>query len=426
MSEEFAGRLLPVLDEIVERFGTPFHVYDETGIDENCRSYLDAFAGTDFREYFAVKGLPNPTLLRLVTRHGFGLDASSPTELEIADRTGVSGDGICFTSNNTSDAELAAALERGAIVTADDLSVLRALARQPVTPGHLALRIHPSAAGTDVESRLGSAESSKFGIVRADVGEAVRLAMATGTARIGLHMMLGSGLMSTEPFLRTLDVLLDVADEIRRDTGVEVASVNLGGGVGVAYHPDEPPFDLAGLGRAATDRLAEWERVTGLRRPRLQMECGRQVTGPHGVLVTRVLHRMHKTRTVIGVDGGMNCLIRPGMYGAYHHVSVHGGEDRPVERADVVGSLCENNDKLAVDRPIPRADVGDLVIAHDTGAHGWSMAFTYNGRLRPQELLLHRDGSVSRVRRAETVDDYLATLDCASDRIRPRPAVPAP
>ncbi|GIG87879.1 diaminopimelate decarboxylase [Plantactinospora endophytica] len=411
MSPSFAARFEPIARDVAEHFGTPFHIYDERGIEETCAAFNDAFAGTGYREFFAVKALPNPAVLAVVARYGFGFDASSPAELAAAAAAGATGADICFTSNNTPRDELVEALHVGALVTIDDEAVLRQLLALGPPPARLAFRLHPSAAdGTVHAGLLGDTESAKFGIPADRLVPAVTTATAAGVEDIGLHLMRGSQLMHAEPFSRTLGTLLDLAVRLRDEAGVAVSSVNLGGGIGIPYRPGETPFDLKDFGATITAQLERWERHTGQRRPRLHLESGRAVTGPHGVLVTRVINRMHKARTMIGVDAGMSALMRPALYDAYHHVTVLDGQSRPTEVVDVVGSLCENNDKLAVQRELPRTDVGDLMIVHDTGAHGWSMGFTYNGRLRPQELLLHADGTVSRIRRAETVADQQATL----------------
>lgn len=411
ISPSFAARLHPIARELAEHFGTPFHLYDERGIDDTCTAFNGAFAGSDYRQFFAVKALPNPALLRLVARHGFGFDASSPAEIAAAVAAGATGADISFTSNNTSDDELIGALAADALVTVDDEAVLQRLLALGAPPKRLAFRLHVSAAEDGAPgSMLGDSESSKFGIPVDRLVPAVATALAAGVEDVGLHLMRGTCVMSPEPFLHTLETLLNLAVTLRERTGINVSSVNLGGGIGIPYQPDEARFDLAALGAAVTDRLDQWERRTNRPRPRLNMECGRSVTGPHGVLVSRVIHRMDKARTMIGVDAGMSALMRPAMYGAYHHVTVLDGEHRTTEVVDVVGSLCENNDKLAVQRELPVTTAGDLMIVHDTGAHGWSMGFTYNGRMRPQELLLHADGTVSRVRRAETIADQQATL----------------
>ncbi|MCQ4040522.1 diaminopimelate decarboxylase [Streptantibioticus rubrisoli] len=420
ISQAFAKRLDAVLGSAAQCFGTPFHIYDEQGIHETCTDFDEAFADTPYREYFAVKGLPNPTMLRILAGRGMGFDCSSRPELALAAGAGAVGHDICFTSNNTSADELRAALKLGALINVDDVAVFDKLVDIGEMPDTLCFRVQPGKAATDAgASYLGDAESAKFGVPVTRLVEVCARAQRLGVTSFGLHMMLGSGFMSTEPFLRTLDLLLEQADRLRAELGVTVEFVNLGGGLGIPYEPTQPPFDLAGLGRAVTDRLASWEREHGVRRPRVLFESGRFVTGPHGALVTRVVNRMSKAREYVGVDAGMSALMRPAMYGAYHHITVPEGADRPIEVVDVVGSLCENNDKFAKQRALPAVTEGDFVVIHDTGAHALSMGFNYNGRLRPQELLLRLDGSVERVRRAEEERDYFATLDFEPLRLIP-------
>lgn len=424
MSVDFARRLDAVLPAVAEHFGTPFHIYDLQGLRETCAGFNNAFQATPYREYFAVKGQPNPVMLRHLTEYGFGFDCSSPAELVAATQAGAIGTDICFTSNNTSSAELAEAIRLGAIVTIDDETVLDKLLGLGAVPAALALRVHPGVAGAVGESYLGDAESAKFGI-RIDRLAAVAAKVARlGVRELGLHMMLGSGFLLPEPFLLSLDLLLDQSDRLHGELGLDVRFVNLGGGIGIPYRPEEQPFDLPGLADAIVARLRAWEQRSGRIRPKVLFECGRYVLVPHGVLVTRVINRMNKWREYVGVDAGMSALMRPAMYpNAYHHVTVHDGADRELETVDVVGALCENNDKFAIQRTLPRTTEGDLVLVHDTGAHALSMGFTYNGRLRPQELLLHPDGTVERIRRAETVDDYMATLSFPADVLEPAATV---
>ncbi|MET7728360.1 diaminopimelate decarboxylase [Streptomyces mirabilis] len=420
ISSDFERRLHAVLPAAAAHFGTPFHIYDERGIHENCRRFDHAFASTPYREYFAVKGLPNPLPLRLLGERGFGFDCSSLPELTLAAQAGAVGHDICFTSNNTSAAELTAALRLGALINVDDESVFTKLTTLGALPDTLSFRVHPGTSGAEVgESYLGRAESAKFGIPADRLLPICAEALRRGVSNVGLHMMLGSGFMTREPFLLSLGLLLDQAERLHRTLGAEVGFVNLGGGIGIPYRPDEEPFDLPALGREITQVLATWERRTGLPRPKVLFECGRYITGPHGALVTRVVNRMSKAREYVGVDAGMSALMRPAMYGAYHHITVPGGEARPVEVVDVVGSLCENNDKFAEQRPLPAVVEGDFVVIHDTGAHALSMGFNYNGRLRPQELLLRRDGSIERIRRAEEQEDYFATLTFQPSRLIP-------
>jgi len=425
MSPEFARRLDPMLPDIAEHFGTPFHIYDLQGLRETCASFNDAFRETPYREFFAVKGQPNPVMLRFMTEYGFGFDCSSIAELVAATSAGAVGEDICFTSNNTSRAELAAAMRLGAIITVDDEAILDKLIAMNAAPNSLGLRVHPGKAAGVGESYLGDAESAKFGIRMDRLVDVATKAARLGSGSIGLHMMLGSGFLSPDSILTSLELLLEQADGLRDRAGIAVGFVNLGGGIGIPYRPEEVPFDLAGLARNIVKRLQEWEVRANASRPRVLFECGRYVLVPHGVLVTRVINRMSKWREYVGGDSGMSALMRPAMYpSAYHHITVHDAAGRPMETVDVVGSLCENNDKFAIQRVLPKVAEGDLLLVHDTGAHALSMGFTYNGRLRPQELLLHPDGSVERIRRAETVDDYFATLVFPPDRLAPRsPAV---
>ncbi|MFI1760860.1 diaminopimelate decarboxylase [Streptomyces sp. NPDC020800] len=419
-SQAFEQRLHPVLHSAAQCFGTPFHIYDEQGIHETCTAFDEAFAGTPYREYFAVKGLPNPRMLRILAGRGLGFDCSSVPELTLAAQAGAVGHDICFTSNNTSSAELLAALKLGALINIDDVAVFDKLVDLGQVPDTLCFRVQPTKAVADTgESYLGNVESAKFGIPVAHLVDVCARAQRSGVTSFGLHMMLGSGFLSTEPFLRTVDLLLEQAERLRAELGITVEFINLGGGLGIPYEPDQQPFDLAGLGRAITRRLQGWEREQGVRRPRVLFESGRFVTGPHGVLVTRVVNRMSKAREYVGVDAGMSALMRPAIYGAYHHVTVPDGASRPLEIVDVVGSLCENNDKFARRRELPAVGEGDLVVIHDTGAHALSMGSTYNGRLRPQELLLCSDGSVERIRRAEEERDYFATLAFPPLRMAP-------
>lgn len=417
MSTDFSRRLLPTLSRIADHFGTPFHIYDVQGARDTAEGLNHAFRGLNFREYFAVKAQPNPRILRLLAHHGFGFDCSSIAELVAAREAGAVGDDISFTSNNTSYEELVAALDADAIVTVDDETVVDRLLAMRARPRSVCFRVHPGRSASVQNMHLGGGESSKFGIRIDRLHSVVAKARRIGAQTYGLHIMLGSHLQEPDSFLQNLDLLLDTALQLQDATGVRVDIVNLGGGIGIPYRPGEQEFDLAGLANGIRDRVTAFEREHAWPL-RVLFESGRYVMGPHGVLVTRVLNRMTKWREIVGVDCGMNGLIRPGMYpDAYHQVSVLDGDGRGLETVDVVGSMCENNDKLAVQRVLPRTVEGDLLLVHDTGAHGLSQAYTYGGRLRPQELLLHPDGVVERIRRAETVEDYSATLHCDADRL---------
>lgn len=413
MSPAFLSRLDPYIESIAEHFGTPFHLYDETGIRETAAALTRAFAAAPgFREYFAVKALPNPRILAILRDCGFGFDCSSVPELVLSRGVGASGQDIMFTSNNTTPDEFAAALEGGgSILNLDDISHLRHL---PALPECISFRYNPGARRTG-NAIIGTPAEAKFGVDHDHIVDAYRAAYEMGIRRFGLHTMLVSNERDYTYMLQTADMLLELAEMISAALGITFEFINIGGGLGIPYRPDDSPLDIDALGAGIAERFAAFAHKHGTA-PRLYMESGRYITGPHGVLVTRVVNRKETYRTYIGVDASMSALMRPGMYGAYHHIDVV-GKDAPREIVDVTGALCENNDKFAVQRDLPRAEPGDLLVIHDTGAHGHAMGFNYNGRLRPQELLLGADGRVTRIRRAETIDDYLATLQFAPDSI---------
>lgn len=417
LSTAFAGRLEELLPGMVAAFGTPFHVYDEQGIVDTCARFTAAFDHLDFRQYFAVKALPNPAVLRLLPDAGFGFDCSSLPELTLAGMAGARGEQICFTSNNTSRTELRVATEQSVLLNLDDESSLHKLERVPET---LMLRVNPG----DVQLGdifLGRGTAAKFGVPAPRLLKACAAAVERGARRLGLHMMLASNSLTPGPTIHTLDLLLAQAVRIHDELGVAVSLVNVGGGLGIPYRPGDAELDIHELGARIAERLASYENQQGLPRPVVCFESGRYITGPHGALVTRVENRMTKWREYVGVDAGMSALMRPALYDAYHHITAPLVAPVPTEVVDVVGSLCENNDRLATQRELPRLDEGDLLVVHDTGAHGHAMGFTYNGRLRPQELLLRRDGSVELIRRAEDERDHFSTLDYLPHRM-PAPA----
>ncbi len=417
MSKAFENRLHPVLAETADHFGTPFHIYDETGIRETGAALKAAFAGVnDFREFFAVKALPNPAVLAIMRDMGFGFDCSSIAELELARRVGARGGEVMFTSNNTSPAEfLAASADGGSILNLDDISLVD---KVPEMPDLVCFRYNPGdrRTGNDI---IGNPVESKYGVSRDQIVDAYRRAMGRGARRFGLHTMLASNERHHEYMVRTAEMLLDLAARIGRELDVRFEFLNIGGGLGIAYHPDDAPLDLAAMGQDISALFAAFGAENRYM-PRLYLESGRFMTGPHGVLAARAINRKEIYRTYVGVDACMSALMRPGMYGAYHHITVPGREGRrPTEVVDVVGSLCENNDKFAIQRALPKIDDGDLVLIHDAGAHGHSMGFNYNGRLRPKELLLRTDGTVSLIRREETLPDHFATLRFQADDFRP-------
>ncbi|WP_052314561.1 diaminopimelate decarboxylase [Nocardia thailandica] len=402
-SSDFDRRLRALLPDLVQQYGTPFHLYDERGILATHAAITAAFAGVDYRQYFAVKALPNPAILRMLTAAGSGLDCASPAELELARRTGAVGTDVVFTSNNTTTAEYSAAQEFGAIITLDDRAMLDRLDTVPET---VCFRAAPNGIGTD--SRLmGDAAHTKFGVPIEELPAAYRQARARGARRFGIHAMMFANELDLSAAIRATRAVLTVAADVARAAGIRFDFVNLGGGLGIPYLPGDRPFDLPGYAHAVTVMLAE---LFGTRSPQVLTEYGRYVTGPHGVLVTRVVGRYDKARETVGLDASMPALMRPALYGAYHHISLPFAGERSRHHVDVVGSLCENMDKFATDRELPRAEPGDIAVIHDTGAHGHAMGYTYNGRLRPAELLLTADGDVVEIRRAETFDDYVATV----------------
>jgi len=411
MSPSYAERLEPVLPKIAAEFGTPFHIYDEAGIVENGRRLNELFAGIPgFREFYAVKALPNLRILELVFNElGFGFDCSAVAELQMARQVGAKPEDIMFSSNNTSPAEYGEALAHGGcILNLDDITFVD---KVPAMPELVCFRYNPGSR-REGNTIIGKPEEAKYGLRHDQVVEAYRRARDAGARRFGLHTMVISNERNHEYMVATIEMLFDVMREVTKELGIQFEFINIGGGIGIPYRPEDNAFDIEGLATTATVLFEKFAHSEGYQ-PRLLMECGRYITGPYGVLATQVLNVMSKYRDYVGVDACMSSLMRPGMYDAYHHITAVGRDGQPKRGVaglvDVVGSLCENNDKFAQQRPLPAVVDGDLLMIHDTGAHGLAMGFQYNGRLRPQELLLRQDGSVELIRRAETIDDYLRT-----------------
>lgn len=400
------------LNALTREYPTPFHIYDEKAIRANARALRDAFAWNDgFKEYFAVKAAPNPYLMKILAEEGFGADCSSMAELLLSDRVDVRGEAIMFTSNDTPAVEYREAAELGAIINLDDISHIDYLEEHAGLPELVCCRYNPGPLkGGNVI--IGHPEEAKYGFTREQLFEGYRMLRDKGVKRFGLHTMVASNELDASYFVETAHLLFDLVVELSRELGITFEFVNLGGGIGIPYKPEDKPIDLAALGqdiREVYDRI-----IGGSDHPPLKifLECGRMVTGPYGYLVSRVLHVKHTYKEFVGLDACMANLMRPALYGAYHHISVVGKEDAPTDKVyDVTGSLCENNDKFAIDRALPVTEPGDLVVIHDAGAHGHAMGFNYNGKLRSAELLLRENGEVVQIRRAETVDDYFATLD---------------
>ncbi len=407
MSRTFETRLDPVLDDIADHFGTPFHIYDEAGIRETGRTLTAAFrTHRPFREYYAVKALPNLRILAIMGEMGFGFDCSSIPELALSRMAGGSGEDIMFTSNNTTAREFAAArADGGSIVNLDDITLVDKL--KPF-PELICFRYNPGPRRTG-NAIIGNPAESKYGVSHDQIVTAYRMAIERGARRFGLHTMIASNELDYRNLVETTRMILDIAALVGDATGIRFEFVNIGGGIGIPYHPDQEAFDLAAMAAEVEDLFSAFQSANGYR-PGLSMECGRFMTGPHGVLVTRVINFKSIYREYVGVDACMSALMRPAMYDAYHHITAPGRPDStPCRVVDVVGALCENNDKFAIQRSLPAVAENDLLVIHDTGAHGHAMGFTYNGRLQPKELLLRSDGEVELIRREQRLEDYLAT-----------------
>lgn len=399
--------------EIIRDYPTPFYLYDERGIRQNARRLNAAFRWCGgFKEYFAVKATPNPYILKIAKEEGFGADCSSLAELELAERVGIVGEEIMFTSNDTPTTEYMRAKGLGAIINLDDITHLRYVEEQAEgLPELICFRYNPGPL-REGNAIIGAPEQAKYGLTRPQLFEAYASARRKGRKRFGLHTMIASNELNREFFVETARMLFDLAIDLSEKLGVGLEFVNIGGGIGIPYRPEQKAVDLEALGQRVKAHYDEMIRPAGLHPLKVFMENGRCITGPYGFLVTRAIHEKHTYKEYVGVDACMANLMRPGMYGAYHHITVLGKEDAPCDTmVDVVGSLCENNDKFAIDRLLPNVEVGDILAIHDSGAHGHSMGFQYNGKLRCAELLLREDGSVQQIRRAETLDDYFATLD---------------
>ena len=398
---------------IAERFGTPFHLYDEAGMRAMARRLQAAFAwAPGFREHYAVKALPNPHILELLHDEGLGADCSSMAELLLAEAVGMRGEEICFTSNDTPPEEFRKARELGAIINLDDITHVEFLEQAAGLPELLSFRYNPGAQREGGNSIIGKPEEAKYGMTRQQIFDAAELARAKGVKRFGLHTMIVSNELQADYLVGTATMMFELAVELKERLGIAVEFINLGGGIGLAYRPEEAEIDIEAMGEGIH---AEYRRImepAGLGSVRLSMESGRAMTGPYGVLVARAIHTKDTYRKYIGLDACMANLMRPALYGSYHHITVLGKQGQPADRVyDVVGSLCENNDKFAIGRELPEIVPGDLVVLHDTGAHSSAMGFNYNGKLRCQELLLTADGDVRLIRRGETLADLFATLD---------------
>ena len=404
--------------EIIKAYHTPFHIYDEKGIRENVRALKAAFAwNPGYKEYFAVKATPTPGILKILREEGCGTDCSSLTELMMSERCGFSGSEIMFSSNETPAEEFLLADRLGATINLDDLThvdfLYKTLGRVPET---ISCRYNPGGTFTLGESEEGfqvmdKPGDAKYGMTRPQIAEAYRRLRELGAKNFGLHAFLASNTISNDYYPALARILFKTAVELAEETGCHIGFINLSGGVGIPYRPEQRANDIAVIGDGVRKAYEEILVPAGMGDVAIFTELGRFLLAPYGHLVTTAVHEKHIYKEYIGVDACAANLMRPAMYGAYHHITVLGKEDAPCDhKYDVVGSLCENNDKFAIDRMLPKIDMGDILVLHDTGAHGFSMGYNYNGRLRSAELLLREDGSVELMRRAETPDDYFATL----------------
>ena len=403
------------IEEIAKEIPTPFHLYDERGIRENAQAVKEAFAwNKGFREYFAVKANPNPFLINILREYGCGTDCSSLTELMLSHELGVKGEEIMFSSNDTPAEEFRYADEIGATINLDDFTHIQFLED---TIGHIpetiSCRYNPGGVYTISNGIMDNPGDAKYGFTKEQLFEGYQLLREKGAKRFGLHSFLVSNTVTNDYYPSLARTLFELVVELKEKIGIEISFINLSGGVGIAYRPDQTPNDIRVIGEGVRKVYEEILVPAGLGDVAIYTEMGRFMTGPYGALVTKAIHEKHIYKEYIGVDACAVNLMRPAMYGAYHHITVLGKEDAPCDhKYDVTGSLCENNDKFAVDRMLPKIDMGDYLYIHDTGAHGYAMGYNYNGKLKSAEVLLKEDGSFQMIRRAETPRDYFATFDC--------------
>ncbi|WP_283683239.1 diaminopimelate decarboxylase family protein [Parablautia sp. Marseille-Q6255] len=402
------------LEEIAQQFPTPFHLYDERGIRQNVKELYEAFSwNKGYKEYFAVKATPNPFLIRILNEYGCGTDCSSMTELMLSEAIGIAGQDIMFSSNDTPEAEFAKAAQLGAIINLDDIThiekVERAVGHLPKT---MSCRYNPGGLFRISNDIMDNPGDSKYGMTDEQIEEAFCIMKEKGVEEFGIHAFLASNTVTNEYYPMLAKVLFELAVRLHKTTGANIRFINLSGGIGIPYRPDQEKNDIYAIGRGVRKVYEEVLVPAGMGDVALYTELGRYMLGPYGCLVTRAINEKHTHKEYIGVDACAVDLMRPAMYGAYHHITVMGKEKEPCDHTyDVTGSLCENNDKFAIDRKLPKIDMGDLLVIHDTGAHGYSMGYNYNGKLRSAEILLCEDGSARMIRRAETARDYFATFD---------------
>lgn len=411
-----AGKNLPFskeqIENIIGTYPTPFHIYDEKAIRKNAQYFKNAFLWNEgFKEYYAIKAAPNPYLMKILREEGFGIDCSSIAELELAKQVGMSGDEIMLTSNDTPANEFQLAKELGAIINLDDISHIEFVEKNVGLPDTICMRYNPG----DLKQGnliIGHPEDAKYGFTHEQMLEGYRKLKAKGVKHFGIHTMVASNELDPDYFIETAEILFRLIVEVSEKVGIHIEFANLGGGIGIPYKPEQEPVDLEYVSAGIKKLYKKMIVGNGLAPLRIFFESGRAITGPYGYLVTKVRHIKNTYKKFAGLDACMVNLMRPAMYGAYHHITVPGKETREHNvKYDVTGSLCENNDKFAIDRMLPELEPEDILVIHDAGAHGHAMGFNYNGKLKSAELLLRENGEVVQIRRAETVEDYFATLD---------------
>lgn len=404
---------LEQLKEITKQYPTPFHIYDEKGIRENARKLIEAFSwNKGFKEYFAIKATPNPYIIKILKEEGCGVDCSSLTELMLSDALGCSGTDIMFSSNDTPAEEFVKARELNAIINLDDFTHIEYLEKTAGIPETICCRFNPGGIFKTSNGIMDNPGDAKYGFTKDQLIEGFQLLKSKGVKYFGIHSFLASNTVSNEYYPVLAGILFELAVELKNKTGVDIKFINLSGGVGIPYKPDAKTNDIMKIGRGVKKAYEEILIPAGMGDVAIFTELGRYMLAPYGHLVTTAIHEKHIYKEYIGVDACAVDLMRPAMYGAYHHITVMGKEEEPCDHVyDVVGSLCENNDKFAIDRKLPQIEMGDFIVIHDTGAHGYAMGYNYNGKLKSAELLFKEDNSVQLIRRAETPKDYFATFD---------------
>lgn len=403
------------LEEIAAVYPTPFHIYDEVGIRKNAESLKQAFAwNKGFKEYFAVKATPNPFLISILREYGYGCDCSSKTELMLSKAIGVTGEDVMFSSNDTPAEEFKFANDMGAIINLDDITHIEVLEKTlGKLPKKLSCRYNPGGLFKISTSIMDNPGDAKYGMTTEQLFEAFRILKSKGVEEFGIHAFLASNTVTNEYYPTLAKVLFEVAVKLKAETGANIKFINLSGGIGIPYRPDQEPNDILAIGKGVEQVYNDVLVPAGMGDISIYTELGRFMMGPYGALVTRAINEKHTHKEYIGVDACAVNLMRPAMYGAYHHITVMGKENADCDHTyDITGSLCENNDKFAIDRSLPEIDMGDLLFIHDTGAHGFAMGYNYNGKLKSAEILLKTDGSFELIRRAETPADYFSTFDC--------------